>query len=251
MKDVYISLGSACDVSIMLNSLGLRNQSYPFDWLWNLDSGLSALIPIIESDFKDVRDRSSYVWGEHYRFDEQVLLYRCKPSIVHLHSNPSDNKKDHETLCRRYDRFIDEMSSTNRKNFIYYRSVEEDSLNGKSDSIEDSIRLLILEGVEFIELMLIKHPNIKGKINLSLVIQSDVSIPFGMIGRLSREFRLNNNIIRVSNTINRDDTSLFKMLRWKLKWTYIILSMSKRPAIVKLLDFIKISVSFAIKKINL
>ena len=44
----YISLGSNCSITYQLGKLGLRNNSYPFDWT---KISLTQLIKILENDF--------------------------------------------------------------------------------------------------------------------------------------------------------------------------------------------------------
>lgn len=217
----------------MLNTLGLRKKSYPFDWLWNLDSGLSGVLQIILNDFNGLYGNGAYKQQEHYRFEDEVLVYNKVPSIVHLHSNPLINDAEHNALCRRYDYFIEEMNSINTKHFIYYRSFEEDMLEGKSISIEDSVKRLLVEGKEFMEKIADKYPSSEGKVNLLLVMQSDIKVPGDMVQTLRNEL-LVDDVIKFSTTINRSDNDLLKRLQWKCKWSYIIIFMTNTPLYIRL-----------------
>ena len=53
----YISLGSNCSITYQLGKLGLRNNSYPFDWT---KISLTQLIKILENDFYDYVDTIEY-----------------------------------------------------------------------------------------------------------------------------------------------------------------------------------------------
>ena len=184
MKHIFISLGSACDAALMMQFLGIRYKSYPFDWLWNFEGGLTAVTEIIKSDFSEITAKNSYLENQHYRFSELVTVYKAYPTIVHLHSDPLQNEEDHNTLLHRIERFKGALEDASFKHFIYYRSLEEDIINGKSKDLNDSFHRLIDEGIFFLEMIKKKYPQLSGKIHLLLVLQikkSDIKILKPMI----------------------------------------------------------------------
>jgi len=100
-----ISLGGGCDAAQALREFGDRRQSYPFDWLWNLDTGLDTICDIFVDGFATILDRDAYALSPHYRFpDELSVTYRDYPSVVHVHMDPLRNPDDHRTMVRRIKR---------------------------------------------------------------------------------------------------------------------------------------------------
>ncbi len=120
MKHNYISLGGGCDAAMVLTRLGLRNKSLGFDWLWNLDEGLKAVIKILQNKYQDVTTENCYTISDHYRFEKKMITYSSIPSIVHLHSNPMEDLAEHEKLVRRFQRFENILKDDSIKHFIYY-----------------------------------------------------------------------------------------------------------------------------------
>lgn len=133
-----VPLGGGCDTGIILNRLKLRKQALPFDWLWNLDTGLDSVTDIIDSNFKHVIDSDSYEYRNHYRLDKLQIVYKNYPSIIHMHSNPF-LQSGHSALVRRYSRFHQLLKSSQYIRFIYYVNHEEFLLKNPHQTIRATV----------------------------------------------------------------------------------------------------------------
>ena len=164
---MIISLGGGCDVATILDTYGLRTQSLPFDWLWNLDTGLSDVTKIISSDFENLREKNSYVIAPHFQWpDTGTLVFRDYPKIAHIHTNPLENIQQRKTYNRRIDKIIQLLEGQQTKiTFIYYRihHVGEEELS--NDVLLDRLTRLFNESNEFMAMITAKYP----LVNFSLI----------------------------------------------------------------------------------
>ncbi|MDE1234346.1 DUF1796 family putative cysteine peptidase [Vibrio aestuarianus] len=239
MEHTYISLGGGCDVAMNLNAIGFRKKSYPFDWLWNLDSGLTSVTNIIRHDFSEVLKEGAYRNTKHYRFSSNVITYEHYPSIAHIHTDPLNNIDEHEKLCRRSLSFIQKLNDTSIKHFVYYRSFNEGSFKDSTLSCQDSFNILVSEGTRFLDMLYKKFPNSKSKVTLLLVLQVDPA-NYATAKKLTREFRstkLANEYpcIRVGCTYTRDDKNSYLVARWKMQWLNLLLNQTETPIRYRLL----------------
>ena len=62
MIEKTISLGFFCSPSIWLKGLGLRNRSYPFDWV--ISSNMALNNDLIENGFIDFLDEKLLISGQ-------------------------------------------------------------------------------------------------------------------------------------------------------------------------------------------
>ncbi|MEE9367499.1 MAG: DUF1796 family putative cysteine peptidase [Pontiella sp.] len=161
MKETIISLGGGCDIATILDTYGLRSQSLPFDWLWNLDTGLSDVTKIIASDFSGLRDRDSYAYTSHYKWQEaDSLVFRDYPRIAHIHTNPLKNDYQRETYNRRINKFIQLMEDDLAPiTFMYYRLHHEGVEAQSNDIIQQRLAHLFEESNQFMAMMDAKYPN--------------------------------------------------------------------------------------------
>jgi len=228
VKHTYISLGSACDTATIMDSAGIRKKSYPFDWLWNLDTGLESVTEIIRNDFKQITVDNCYAKNRHYRFPDSMIVYKDYPSIAHLHCNPLEDIKEHQRLCGRTFRFMEEMKGNNVKHFIYYRCFEEDLLQGKSDSINNTFSRLIDEGEKFVGMMFEKYPNCHNILHLLLIIQVDENL-LEQAKKVIETYtnkqynQKYNKIIQIGYTITRNDEDKRLKTLWRLQWMNALL----------------------------
>ena len=238
MKHTYISLGSACDTAMVMDSAGVRKKGYPFDWLWNLDTGLESVTEIIRNDFKQITSDNCYAKKRHYRFSDSMIVYKDYPSIAHLHVNPLEDIKEHQKSCRRAFRFIEEMKRNTVKHFIYYRCLEEDLLQGKSDSINTTFNRLINEGETFVDMMTEKYPNIRKAFHLLLIIQVNENL-LEQAKKIietytNKQFNQKyNKIIKTGYTITRNDEDKRLKSIWRLQWMNMLLKRTKVPFFYK------------------
>lgn len=122
----YCSLGDECKPGIILRNLGLKTESYPFDWL-NCKS--DVIKECLKDDFKIFLDRSLY--------SEQKNTYdlerTCKHNVYHsfIENNPDPEKRiffrhrdpfsvdeDYEYYVRCVERFRELMASSDNKIFL-------------------------------------------------------------------------------------------------------------------------------------
>lgn len=160
MKKVFISLGSGCEIALVLNQLGLRKQSMPFDWLWNFDGGLRFVTNILSDSFVQFSDRNNLLYQNHYRWNKPMLILRPYPTLAHIHSNPLSNESEFKTLLRRVDRFKTILEQNDEIIFFYYRSTEEYNLKnpGKYYDIASCLSLQLEESCAFINFLKNQHP---------------------------------------------------------------------------------------------
>lgn len=232
---IYISLGAACDVAGNLNYVGLRHRSYPFDWLWNLDQGLEAVIQIFQDDFQDITQPCCYVEQSHYRFPEPMVVYKAYPTIAHLHTNPLQDKDAHKTLCRRVDRLREEMNKDTVKHFVYYRNFSEGILLKEPTlSPEDIFQKLLSEGESFMDMLQQKYPLSAKTSSLLLVLQVPASLSstaHDLVSKYQKSIRKNDKYqsITLAYNICRDDKDLALKKQWKTKWIALFFTKTQMP----------------------
>jgi hypothetical protein len=203
----YISLGGGCDVAMITKYLGKRDESYPFDWLWNLKpSSLLDVCEIIGNDFRQVLEIDCYMKAKHYRFPQEVLVYRDFPHIVHLHSNPLDDNKDHKTLVRRFLRLQKILIQNDDICFIYYQSHDENCLFGRNQ-LSDNVYNMIIQGIYFVNFFQNKF---KGKIfSIKLIYQVSSNEDYYLCNNLLSNYStLIDKKIKIFCSFHRDDQNL-------------------------------------------
>lgn len=230
MKHEYISLGSACDAAMILDKIKFRKNAYPFDWLWNLESGIENVIDIISSDFKNIVSENSYIQTRHYRLPNPVVVYKEYPTVIHMHSNPMINKKDHYTLLRRIQRFQEVMKSQTRIHFIYYRNHYEDTLVNPKVTVSDSLHRLVKEGEDFLRMLDTKYEKRHTDSSLLLILETNIE-QFHVSNEtiLSKDSR-----IQIGYTLSRydDQKKLYRL--WQKQWIQNILHKTDCPKIMVL-----------------
>ena len=224
-ENVFISLGSACDVAIFLNEMKLRRQSFPFDWLWNHYSGLEFITNSLKSEFRLLMDSKNYQIIKHYRYPNPVVTYKNYGQVAHIHSNPLLNKEDHLSLKKRYNRFLNELNSDSFKLFIYYRKFPEDIISGLAKDMEQSFELILSEGSNFIEQLLVAFPNIRNRFHLLLIIQFKPE-QLKQAKELEKKFRQKlkcTPIVSMAIAPVRHPSNRYQHLKWSRKFLNIIL----------------------------
>ena len=73
----FISLGTSCAVAYQLNNLGLRKESYPFDWA---KFNINKLNNVLENNFKDFSDINieRFSYNHDYKFIKNTGSYILK-----------------------------------------------------------------------------------------------------------------------------------------------------------------------------
>jgi hypothetical protein len=126
-----ISLGFNCRPAAAVHSYGLRNASYPFDWIW---SQFEYLYQTLEDDFKHFCEPESLYAGpdnmgvkDYYGFH----FMHDFPTIQTYVSPLKDNWKDaipavHAKYLKRIARFKELLSGTEKIYFIRYHFITKD-----------------------------------------------------------------------------------------------------------------------------
>lgn len=225
MKHHYISLGAACDVGMVMDELALRKTSLPFDWLWNLDSGLEAVTHMIATDFALVSDRQSYEIQDHYRLTSPSVVYRSYPSIIHMHSNPMDFDDAHLALQRRMQRFRDVLASGDTLHFVYYKNYNEELLKSTGVSILDTFSRMMREGGDFLSLITSKT---SGKVSLLLVLQTDAQDSEDA-QKIVASTSVGDRRVSLGHTISRYDYAPELNAIWRHQWFTLLLRKTRMP----------------------
>ncbi len=160
-----ISLGSGCFISMNLNRCRLRKQAYVFDWVWNLDSGLSVVTDAIKDGFKKMSCRGNFIKTKHYGIDNKILVVINKeyPNTAFIHHDIMDDSEVYAAFLRRTERFLKLFENKKGKIlFIYYR--EQGSI---TDTPKDELKncdfmdLLENESLDFVNEIQKLYPNLK------------------------------------------------------------------------------------------
>lgn len=115
----FVSLGANCYVAQDLKSLGLRNCSYPFDWLFTDD--FSGVISAIENDYIDVL--SYDVLYQHQ--DHRARYYNDKYcfSFFHDFSKYQSLKKQISSVQTKYNRRISRFKKDICEPTVFFRYI--------------------------------------------------------------------------------------------------------------------------------
>ena len=124
----YCSLGEMCHSAMLLKNNGLKDASYPFDWIF---SNVKMVKHCIEDDFKTYLDKSYYSTSsirgdvcEHSLYGEWV---KVEANIIFNHHDPSVNEEHYSYYQRCVKRFKDLLTSSEEKTFLlFYRNKSKD-----------------------------------------------------------------------------------------------------------------------------
>lgn len=104
------SLGTLCQSSQLLKDTHLKEESYPFDWIF---SSPSNIIDIIEDNFSKFLNTDLYL---------SVNPHQCSHTIycnyMFNHHNPKDNELDYNYFIRCVDRFRKLLCTQSNKLFV-------------------------------------------------------------------------------------------------------------------------------------
>ncbi|MCH5296319.1 MAG: hypothetical protein J1E85_01470 [Ruminococcus sp.] len=135
-----ISLGCFCSVALELEKNGLRDASYPFDWLITRD--FSKVLHLIETNFDNFLNEDNLIQSissRNYYYDEiqKIWFYHDFSSNSDLHSQMDDVK---EKFNRRINRFYSAIKQPTT--FIRYVKNQKDAdyINQYSKKIENIIK---------------------------------------------------------------------------------------------------------------
>ena len=122
----YISLGGDCSVAYQLQQHGLRNASYPFDWIQS-----PFIIPLLETT-GDWFETNELVWkkqnefpllDEEWKEDTQLVyrVYHKRLKCSFLHDFVSQDKDVVDTVKEKYKRRWQRFDSVMKNSLIHKR----------------------------------------------------------------------------------------------------------------------------------
>lgn len=249
MEVVYVSLGSGCTISQSLREIGLRKQSLPFDWLWNLDSGLDVVNTIIKDNFVQFKDRKNLVLGSHYRWDKKVIINSVYPNIAHVHSDPLHIDEDYGTLLKRINRFKKVLESNGNVQFIYYRLTTEFNLNIQLEEYDVKVCLnkIIKESYEFIDIIKSKYPSLQFKL-LSICL-----IPRNIVAKEKFEIqnftRQNSEYLDLKIGYAEEEQKVYRKLLNNIVANYSLLNIFYKNKFIGIFYFLSAHIKFSIKSL--
>jgi len=133
----YCSLGSLCHSAQLLKINGLKNASYPFDWIF---SSLPMVEHCIKDDFKTFLDKTQYI---DYTTNSTLKQTQCEHrfygkmlgnqehNIIFNHHNPLSNESDYFYIERCVNRFRDLVKSNESKGFVLFDTNDDFENNTK------------------------------------------------------------------------------------------------------------------------
>ncbi|WP_077106015.1 DUF1796 family putative cysteine peptidase [Agrobacterium sp. DSM 25558] len=221
----YISLGAACNAANMIKIAGLRRTSYPFDWLLNLEDGLTTVTDIIRDDFQKVSPWDCYDVVSPPDAERTVLAYKHYPRTFHIHSDPSSNREIHEQLTRRFQRLKRALSSRDSLHLIYYRNLSACRATRPDITPAEVAQLMLSEWGEFLRLI---SPWRQGDTTVLLVLECDVE-DVEQTDRAIDIIEIADPKVALKRAISRydDDAALYD--RWQKEWAHLIINHTRMP----------------------
>lgn len=126
----YCSLGEMCHSAMLLKNNGLKDASYPFDWIF---SNVNMIKHCIEDDFKTYLDKSYYgpsdIRGgvcEHSLYGEWV---KVEGNIIFNHHDPFEKEEDYAYFERCVARFRELLKSPEEKTFVLFQRNRSSDIN--------------------------------------------------------------------------------------------------------------------------
>ena len=146
-KPIIISLGCRCSVAQFLQDNGLRQKSYPYDWIWtnlkfiynSLNTNCFAFSEIEKANIShfsnDNKHPHTYIYDNDYTaisvHDADRISKDDFPKII-----PDINEK----YKRRFDRLINELNK--KQNVLLLRQILPTNITSKLDKTIDSVELI-------------------------------------------------------------------------------------------------------------
>ena len=102
MFKAFISLGWACVTAASMEKYGLRDGSYPFDWV---RSRLNGVLHFLENDFEDFLCRENLS-------EDGKCFYDRKWGIDFIHDGTITAEGEYDNICEKYKRRIQRFMET-------------------------------------------------------------------------------------------------------------------------------------------
>ena len=127
----YVSLGYFCGIANDLEKLGLRNQSYPFDWGI---SELSKVIYALEHQFNDFMEYNnmsqSVNFREHYRDDKYDFYF------FHDFNKYKSFDEQYNSVKKKYERRINRLLENIKTPTLFIRYISTESMDENGNAVE-------------------------------------------------------------------------------------------------------------------
>jgi hypothetical protein len=113
----YVSLGSSCSTSVVLQSLGKKGPNYPFDWAFTNPEFILKIIQLCTSDISShdlvtqhfFKHRYGHINGNFARLEE--VGQGSYANIDYRVAFPHEDHKTYENVIQAYVRRIDRLKS--------------------------------------------------------------------------------------------------------------------------------------------
>jgi hypothetical protein len=117
----FISLGNTCTVANQLNKLGLRNNSYPFDWC---KINLDQLNKVLENNFKNYSNIKIKKYSTNHKYFKSdningSYILTNEYNIEFAHELYTNNIQDLENLKKKIDLRINRFIKLKNKKIIF------------------------------------------------------------------------------------------------------------------------------------
>ncbi len=226
----YISLGAACNTATMMKIAGLRKASFPFDWLLNLNAGLSVVTSIIQDDYQKVMAEDCYQCVYHQPVGKAVPAYKDYPSTFHIHSDPLSNPDIHREMIRRFERFRLVLRSRDTLHFVYYRNLSICRNEKPSLQAAEVLHLMLEEATQFLDAI---EASRKGKTFILLVLESDVE-DTEITNEALKHVGVTDQRISIGSALSRYDDNDELNAKWQKDLMELIINHTKMPISMKL-----------------
>ncbi len=209
----------------MIKRAGLRRASYPFDWLLNVDDGLSVVTAIVRGDFRAVSDPAGYSIVNHPPVGRSVPAYAAYPRTFHVHSDPASNPQVHAEMLRRFDRMRNTLKSDDILHFVYYRDFSAFRQTTPGTTATGIVALMEKEAVDFLALVDGMHFEDK---TMLLVVESAIEDVEEASTAVRNASPLDERIT-FAQVISRYDENPALNARWEKEWINALARKTKMP----------------------
>lgn len=178
-----ISLGFFCSVASELDSIGLRDGSYPFDWVLSDFKSACTLKNNSFNDFLNVDNLYQYTDNRNY-YDKKYNI-----SFFHDFNQYSSLDNQINSAIDKYKRRIDRFYKSVQQPTLFLRYIRNEAEVDFINSNFEYILLTLKQYNELNEIIFISNTQFKGKIKFGVVFYVDPDSN----DSVSRRFLSNNN----------------------------------------------------------
>lgn len=116
MFSVFISLGYFCGVASSMGKMGIRDGSYPFDWVL---SQLKGVLHFVDNDFEDFLCRDHLI-------EEGSRFYDKWQNMDFIHDGSISKVEEYKNICEKYKHRIERFrKATQNGNVCFIRAIRD------------------------------------------------------------------------------------------------------------------------------